>query len=97
MQVEASEDQALVRGVELGDAASGLEDHRVALDEATLVAQPAPFVTFLGQCLRVAGRDGQLGVDLVDVRLFARGLLRCEIVAQRVLSSTCSSCRPAGR
>ncbi|WP_416954730.1 hypothetical protein ACNKF0_21085 [Nocardioides sp. T5] len=39
IEVEPAEHQPLVGGVELGDALGGLEDHRVALDEAALVLQ----------------------------------------------------------
>ena len=40
-----------MRGVELRDPARGLEDHRVPLDEAALVAQPAAVVALPGQLL----------------------------------------------
>jgi len=39
-EVEPAEHQALVRGVQGGDALGGLEDHGVALDQPALVSQP---------------------------------------------------------
>jgi hypothetical protein len=55
VQVEPAEHQPLVRGVELGDPARRLEDHRVALDQAALVAQGAAAVTLARQVAGVAG------------------------------------------
>ena len=66
LHVEAAEDQALVGGVELRDPLRGLEDHGVALDQATLVAEPAAVVALAGQRLRGGRRLGQLAVDAVD-------------------------------
>ena len=63
LHVEAPEDQALVGGVELRDPARGLEDHRVPLDQAALVAQLAAVLALPGQLLGVAGRLLQLEVD----------------------------------
>ena len=54
-QVEAPEDQPLVRGVELRDPLGGLEDHRVALDEAALVAESSSSVALARELL---GRGG---------------------------------------
>ena len=60
VEVEAAEDQALVGGVELGDPLGGLEDHRVALDEAALVPQPAAAVALAGQLLGGRWRTREL-------------------------------------
>ena len=82
VEVEAAEDQALVGGVELGDALGGLEDHRVALDEAALVLQPAAVAPLGGQRAGVDHRRLELDVDLVDVLLLSRDLPRFELLAQ---------------
>ncbi len=78
-QVEAAEDQALVRGVELGDPLGGLEDHGVALDQATLVAEPAAFVALARQLLRGPGRAGQLHVHAVHEGLLLSHLVLDEL------------------
>ena len=69
LEVEPPEDQALVRGVEGGDPPGGLEDHRVALDEAALVPEPRPAVALAGQRLGGAGGVLELAVDAVDEAL----------------------------
>ena len=81
LQVEAAEDQALVGGVEVGDASRRLEDHGVALDEPALVSEPGAPVALTGQRLGVARGRLQLAVDDVDERLLVRGLARHEIGA----------------
>lgn len=74
LEVEAAEDQPLVGGVELGDPLGRLEDHRVALDESALVAQPAALVALGRQLLgRLAGVL-QLPVHAVDERLLVSDL-----------------------
>jgi hypothetical protein len=63
-----------VGGVQLGDPLRGLEHHRVPLDEAALMPQPAALVPLTGQFLRRPGRDPELLVDLVHERLLASDL-----------------------
>ena len=82
LEVEAAEDQALVRGVELRDPARGLVDHRVPLDQAALVAQLPAVLALAGQLLRVAGGLLQLEVDPVDERLLGVNLLFDQLVVQ---------------
>ena len=79
-QVEPAEDQSLVGGVELGDAACGLEDHGVALDEAALVLEPAAAVALARQRLRRLGGVAQLDVDAVDEGLLVRDLALGEVI-----------------
>ncbi len=78
-QVEAAEDQPLVRGVELRDPLRGLEHHGVTLDQATLVAQPATPVALPGQLLGSLRRRRELDVDLVDEGLLAGDLVLDEL------------------
>ena len=78
-EVEAAEDQPLVRGVELRDPLGGLEHHGVALDQATLVAEPAAPVALAGQLLRSLRRRRELDVDLVDEGLLAGDLVLDEL------------------
>ena len=70
LHVEAPEHQALVGGVELRDPARGLVDHRVALDQAALVAEPAAVWPSRASCCAAAAGLLQLEVDPVDERLF---------------------------
>ncbi len=78
--VEAPEDEPFVRCVELGDPLRGLEDHRVALDEAALVAEPAALVALAGQRLRGRGRVSELTVDTVDELLLPSDLALDELL-----------------
>ena len=78
-QVEAAEDQPLVRGVELGDALGGLEDHRVALDQPALVTEPAAAVALAGQLLGRARGLLELDVHPVDEGLLLRDLVLDEL------------------
>jgi hypothetical protein len=92
LQVEAAEDQPFVRGVELRDPARGLEDHGVALDQATLVTQLAAVLPLPSQLLRVASGLLQLEVDPVDEGLLGLDLPLNQIsfdqlVVQRVVPS----------
>ena len=92
LHVEAAEDQALVGGVELRDPARGLEDHRVPLDQAALVAQLAAVLALPGQLLCVAGGLLQLEVDPVDESLLGLDLPINQVsfdqcVVQRVVPS----------
>ncbi|WP_447644336.1 hypothetical protein [Nocardioides zeae] len=73
-QVEPSEHQALVRGVELGDALRRLEDHRVALDEPALVAETAALVALVGEPAGPGGRRHELRLHVVDERLLGGDL-----------------------
>ncbi len=82
-QVESSEDESLVRRIELGDALGRLEDHRVALDEATFVAESSAAVTLTGQRLGGYGRQLELAVDPVNDQLFLLDLLLDNLIAQR--------------
>ena len=84
--VEAAEDQPLVRGVQLRDPARGLEDHRVPLDEAALVAQPAAVVALVGQPLRSLGRDAPAAG-----RPCPRTPVRCAISRELVTQSATTS------
>ncbi len=82
-QVETTEDQALVGGVQRGHPAGSLEDHRVALDQPALVADAAASESLLGQLLRRSGRFLELVVDGVDVLLLARDLACGHVTVQR--------------
>ena len=70
-------------GVEGGDALGGLEDHRVALDEAALVAEAAAAVALLGEGLGVAGRQLELTIDAVDELLLVCDLLSRHVIGGR--------------
>ena len=67
-------------GVELGDAACGLVDHGVALDEATLVLEPAAVVALAREGLRRLGGVAQLDVDAVDEGLLVGDLALGEVI-----------------
>ena len=95
-QVEPAEDQPLVGGVELGDAARGLEDHRVALDEATLVLEPAAVVALAGQRLRRLGGVAQLDVDAVDEGLLVGDLALGEVITHCGSPDFVRACFPVG-
>ncbi len=86
VEVEAAEDQPLVRCVELGNAFGSLEHHGVALDETAFVLQLAATVPLRRQRPGVLGGRIELDVDLVDVLLLRRDLPRLELLAH-----TCSS------
>ena len=73
-QVEATENESLVGGVELRDPLRGLEDHGVALDETALVAQAAASVALAGKRLRGPGGLLELAVDAVHELLLASDL-----------------------
>ena len=81
--VEAAEDQALVGGVQRGHPSRRLEDHRVALDQAALVADATARQTLLGQLLGGGCGLLELGVDGVDVLLLPRDLARSHVTVQR--------------
>ena len=87
--VEATEDQALMRRIELRDPFRGLEDHRVALDEAALVAEPAPGMALLGELLGSLSGALQLLVHPVHERLLRRHLAIDQPICQR-----CPRCVP---
>ena len=70
-------------GVQRRDALGRLEDHRVPLDEPTLVAQPAARVAFTCQRLRVAGGLLELGVHTVDEQLLGSDLLLGDLSGQQ--------------
>ena len=79
-QVEPAEDQALVGGVELSEPARGLVDHRVALDEPALVAEPAAVVPLAGELLGGEAGPLELAVHAVDERLLVRDLALHELL-----------------
>jgi hypothetical protein len=83
VQVEAAEDQPLVRGVQRGDPLRGLEHHRVALHEPALVAQVGTAVSFARDRLRALGRPLELLVDAVHELLLGGDLLLGEGVVRR--------------
>ena len=90
-QVQAPEDQPLVRGVELGDAARGLVDHRVPLDQTTLVPEPTAAVSLLGERGSGPGRLPQLHVDPIHERLLGSDLSLHQLFRQRLSSPrTCN-------
>jgi hypothetical protein len=81
--VEASEDQALVGGVQGRHPAGRLEDHGVALDEATLVPDPAAGEPLGRQRLRRQSSLLHLAVHGVDVVLLDRDLASGNVTVQR--------------
>ena len=81
LEVEPAEDQPLVGGVELGDPPRRLEDHRVTLDQATLVTQRSASVSLARQSAGVARRSLELDVHPID-----EGLLRIELSGQHLVS-----------
>ena len=96
VQVEASEDESFVRGVQRGEALGRLEDHRVPLDEAALVPEPAAAVALLGESLCVLRRLLELDVDAVDELLLLADLSPGQVVMRGLcgqggvtVSSTC--------
>ena len=89
--VEAAEDQALVRGVELRDPLRGLEDHGVALDETALVTEPATGVALLGELLRRLPGALQLPVNPVHERLLRRHLAIDQLICHSTLPPLCSA------
>ena len=88
-QVDAAEDQALVLGVEDGEAAGGLVGEGVALEQggAVLLAEEVGAVrhedlaSLLSHGLRAGRGGGQVGVHLVHVRLL-KGDLMVEVRAR---------------
>ena len=68
-QVQPAEDQPVVRGVERRQPSRRLVDHRVALDEATLIADVATGEALRDQRLGHLGRFFESAVDDVDVGL----------------------------
>ena len=81
--VEPAEDETVVGGVQGGEPLAGLEHHRVALDEAALVAEPGAGVTVCGEG---AGRGGgrlEPRVDAVDDRLLVLDLLLDHVIGDR--------------
>jgi hypothetical protein len=75
VEVEPSEHQTLVRRVERRDPLGGLEDHRVALDEATLVTEAAAPMALVCERLGVLGGLVELPVDAVHEVLLVGDLL----------------------
>src|SRR5690606_26121925 len=79
VQVESTEDEPLMGCVEGGESLRGLEDHRVALDETTLVAQPGAVVPLTGEVLGAAGSRLEPGLDPVDETLLCSDLSGVEV------------------
>ena len=92
-QVEPAEDEPLVGGVEGGHPPRSLEDHRVTLDQAALVADATTLEPFTRQLLGRQRRLLELGVDGVDVLLLARDLARGHVIVQRRCPPSKRSCR----
>ena len=74
-------------GVELRDPLGGLEDHRVALDQPALVAQPTAVVALTRQPLRGGTRALQLRVDPIDHRLLVSDLALHQLLSHASFSS----------
>ncbi|MDR6117946.1 hypothetical protein QE370_001130 [Aeromicrobium sp. SORGH_AS981] len=85
LQVEAAEHEAVVRGIQGRQAAGGLEDHRVTLDQTALVADVPTGEALGDERLRHLRGLVEAAVDDVDVRL-----LRCDLCGGLLLGGHAS-------
>src|SRR5690606_24508268 len=85
VEVEATEHQPLVRGVERRQPARRLVDHGVALNQAALVPQARAVVALAGELLRTACGRLEPGMHQVDEALFGRDLPGVEVLVAVVL------------
>ena len=80
-QVEPTEHESVVGGIERGDALGRLEDHGVALDEAAFVANVAARIALGDERLSHLARRFEPLVDVVDVGLFGSDFLLSDVLS----------------